>query len=1830
MWSTYFLCLLVGFAAASDYAWKSDTEYHYNVRGRTLASLHQVDNQYTGIVIRAELTVRPKHDGLLQAKLQNTQYAQVHAKLPGGWKSEIPESQLSFRPMQLANKPFEIKLKNGTVQELIVDKSIPNWEANIIKSVISQIQVDVQGENMIKSRFNQPAEHQTSDISAEFKTMEDTVTGKCETLYDISELPEYLVQSQPELVPFPQFKADGDFIDVIKTRNYSNCDERIVYHYGLSELEGFEPAASNMGDFLTKSSVSRIILSGNLKRYTIQSSVTTNKIVMKPTPNAHQRGLVVSHMNITLAKINPVSGQSQEISERKVLGNLVYRYNSPYASHNEAREGNRNSEEHKYGSDSSSSSSSSSSSEEHNQEQSHRMRHPRSLDRFQDKQNRYDSSSSSSSSSSEESGEQWQQTKPSLASPPETPLLPYTIGYQGQSIKSAQNINIIQAVQKLAKQIGEDLQTPSDMPKEDTLAKFTILRNLIRTMNYQEMQEASRELYNLKNKQERKQTDSWRTFRDAVAQAGTGPALLIVKDWIQNMKIRGTQAASIIATVADNARTPTDEYMKTFYTLATDSKVLDEPYLNDTAILSFAELVHSVYVDKEESHNEYPVHAFGKFYKQNREALHKEYIPYCAKQMKQAIHEADSHKIHVYIRCLGNIGECHILEAFEPYLEGQKQVSQFQRLLMIVSMDKLAKTNPKCARSVLYKTYQNEGENPETRVAAVHHLMRTSPPSSMLQRMAEATHFDSSNYVSAAVKSVIQTAANLKHSAHAELARAAQAAVHLLNDKSYGIQYSKQYLSDYVVREMNLVYKQHVTYLQSDDSIIPQGFLYSLKSNMGGLTRQYMTLQAMLSSVNDLYKVWGTQTTKDEITKESLSKQQSQWASEQIARLLKINYEEREQLEGNVHFGFGGIRRFYTFDNQTIEQLPQYLKELSSTLKKGEEFNHTKFYNSYEMIISFPTEMGLPFVYTLDTPTLVSLHGEVKVITHPQIVSSNEEIQTPETVNVTADIRAVVYTKTQAKLGFVTPFEHQHYVAGYDKQVQLNLPLRVQVDIDVENQQVEIEMEPLDDQSEEVFHYSTRPYTAKHDILNLKPISRIATSNIVHVREPMIYEHTFGKKLGMAFHLKAKTEQKFADFKSLYESYQRHEGWSYLMAPLMEDSLVYTNFSLQYVDELSHADSVNFQMGWNQTHFAGQRDGSDPEFQELYKKASDLEETDERQEFFMKKAAVGINNADASVYDMSIQFRGKEQHQYNATFAVATSSVDKKSRVLFYYNKDASNEKDHELCFYAQNKIPNTNALDFVYALKFDPTSTSQMKFAYGENCQTGAKVDIKAKWEQSEERQRYLQSRPMAKLCFEQMKHGDKQLYACRNMTARANFLDQYSFDIKYENMSPEARNWTYKAYSVARHLGYPYMSENIFEGHGQRNQIKIEANFEPDFESMNVTLEAEKMQAEYNNIRFNNWAKAVVAVHPVFDVQGRLAGEAQNEVFNPTCVVDQNHVNTFDNRSYPIDLGKTWHVQMHYRVQRAGRQEEQGQDKNERFQSEDDYDYVVLVRDSENNKKEVKLTLNDEKNYYEIDMVPASGNAHSGSSPAAKVMVNQQQIKFDDQHSYDIEDDLLQIYALPNGDVKIEVNGDFYVIYDGERVKLTTTKSDQFRGEVRGLCGTFDGEQTTDFATPKNCILRDPLEFASTWAIIDGSSQGPAKERQARAHQSACIEVEQVYANVVSPRDYRHEQQKQHQQQHHESRQHSSGSCSKLQTQAIEEDNGNTICFTTRPLPVCRSGCKADKKVVKGVDVHCIQKSKVSDLWQSQIAKGANPDFAHKPVTKEIKIKVAQSCSA
>lgn len=397
---------------------------------------------------------------------------------------------------------------------------------NIIRSIVSQLQVGTQGKNVIRSKLNMlPKQEQDTAL---FKTMEDTVDGECETLYDITHMPKYTLQRNQHLVPQPQLIGQGQIFDVIKTKNFSNCEQRPGYHFGLTGMTQWEPATNQMGNFLTRSAISRVILSGNLKSYTIQSSVTTNRIIVSPEVSNIQKGEVISRVNLTLSSVSAVNEEVQGPSNPQSVHKLVYDYNRAFIKDHEARE------------------------------QLHKRQYATSES---------SSSSSSSSESSSVSSEEWHQDLPTMDQASEYPFLPYFVGYKGHSIQ--EKVNTVEIARKISEKIAEEMRTPEEIPRQSTLDRFTILTNVISTMNVKQLEQLTQELY-VKEESESKVYPSqrramWMIYRDAVAQAGTNPSLLMIKKWIENQQIQGEEAAQVVALLPETAKTPTAEYMKNFF-----------------------------------------------------------------------------------------------------------------------------------------------------------------------------------------------------------------------------------------------------------------------------------------------------------------------------------------------------------------------------------------------------------------------------------------------------------------------------------------------------------------------------------------------------------------------------------------------------------------------------------------------------------------------------------------------------------------------------------------------------------------------------------------------------------------------------------------------------------------------------------------------------------------------------------------------------------------------------------------------------------------------------------------------------------------------------------------------------------------------------------------------------------------------------------------------------------------------------------------------------------------------------------------------------------------
>lgn len=286
-----------------------------------------------------------------------------------------------------------------------------------------------------------------------------------------------------------------------------------------------------------RSSVSRIVLSGDVKEYTIQSSVTTNKVVVNPDQREDQHASITSVMELRLQKVNNVQDQMSAPSDPQSAGNLVYDYNNPFDKQ---------------------------SARQPSHPKMHLQKNKKGKEHWRDNEDSYEISSESLSEEDEREGDKMMESSHN----PQLPMF-----NDGISIGSSNLANVPESVKSVAREIGNEMAAYDTMPEKDTLEKFTILTRLVRMMNVNEIDQVQRELYeaprstsdlNPASQEQKARRNTWVAFRDAVAQAGNSPALINIKKWVQEKKIVDDEAAMVIDSIAKSTRMPTPEYMENF------------------------------------------------------------------------------------------------------------------------------------------------------------------------------------------------------------------------------------------------------------------------------------------------------------------------------------------------------------------------------------------------------------------------------------------------------------------------------------------------------------------------------------------------------------------------------------------------------------------------------------------------------------------------------------------------------------------------------------------------------------------------------------------------------------------------------------------------------------------------------------------------------------------------------------------------------------------------------------------------------------------------------------------------------------------------------------------------------------------------------------------------------------------------------------------------------------------------------------------------------------------------------------------------------------------
>ncbi|XP_014605280.1 PREDICTED: vitellogenin-like [Polistes canadensis] len=1752
MRSPFILLLLVGIVAANssdddNHGWVVGREYQYLIRSRTVTGLDTLGDQYAGILMKAVLEVQCVSADIFRFKLLNPQYAKIHKTLPNGWESHISDQMLEYEDLQLSNEPFVVKLKHKVFRELIVNENVPVWEVNIIKSIISQLQTDTQGENMKRNKGLQVPENENP--FATFHSMEDSISGRCEVLYDIVPLDEHMIHDRPELLPNPEIRGKGELFYITKTKNYEKCDQRVDYHFGISGNANWESDIRNNDKIMKRSSTSYMVLSGTLKNFIVQSAVTRTKIIMKPRLVDEQESIVMSKMNVTLVSVQEMTNQIPEPSRPISTGNLVYTYNDPF-SENERRRPGQPSE-----SFNSMSNEVDSNSESNEELQLIREQYGQSFKTnvVNDEDKRY-----------------WQK-KPTLQDAPRNPFLPLFIGNKGKAVLLSDKTDFIKMVSTLVEEIANEIENPNTMPEQETLDKFTILSRLISSMSLEQINKAERNLHSVWNEispDERNQIKNENirdVYRDAIASAGTGPALMTIKRWIENKQIKEFEAAEVVSAIPKTARIPTAEYVDTLFEIARNPEVQKQLYLNSSIVLSFAELVHLTQVSNISMFNSYPVNVFGRLSPRQNDAVIRKYIPFLAEQLRKAIKDGNSPRIQVYIIALGITGHPKILSVFEPYLEGKEQVSTFQRFLMVMSLKKLIDVKPSLARSVLYKIYLNTWDVHYVRCAAVYLLMKTSPPLDMLMRMAQFTNYDYNKQVNSAVKSSIENAAELTYPEWQELATNARKVLHLLNPADTEYYHSQNYFMEAQMNDQ-LSYRALMNYIGSEDSIIPMSIFVAMKTSYNNFLGPPYELSLSISSVKSLLEMYRHKSGKENV-EESLT--------EKIAKMLNIESDDVEQVEGTFFYKTPYLDRYFSFDNHTIERV---IRNLMSSKHSG-RVNINKWLSN-DMVMSFPTETGLPFVYALHRPIFYKLSGTTK----PDMKSG-------------FDVRLLMSTKDQGRVGFIAPFDHEAYVSGIDSNCQIFLPFRLNYNVNSEKNRIDLALRPSEQDANtrtRLGHFSEVPYTSQYDLLSLRPLLLTKNTHRVGRNEPT--QIRIPNDPNSVFAVEVESDNLMERLQQFLKS---DDKWYDMTSMLSFTKGTYEKIDLYVKPNLQENEAIKLFAVWDNMEIRPENDNSDEgSWQSGNKVVLTNQHTPDspaRRKTFLSEASKGMNSGNAFVVDTGLEIPGAWGSSHVLTWCLAGSEVENKFRSLSYMRMNLPQRNTtFEICTNTQMKSTATAPFDYQKILNDDPRLKFTLNIQAGTTCSEGKRIAIEGQMKQTEDYKMYVQKSSMAKKCNENQKNRIRNCQGAINMASILNEVDMtISFDSEEDNNAVlDTIKNSKKLFEISDIQVQKESNDN------KNNEVNIRIKLSPDMKSVDG-----RIYAPGNTFTFSNFE-----VSQIWDDIDMDKNEKDNG-FTASCTIDNDEAITFDGKAYPLQLGKCPHVLL------TTYPKHNPNKFNELWDIPEDMKLSIVAQETENNKKEIRVQVgNDEVQLRQSGM-------------ELEAMVNGQKVRCSQKESYkQVKNDELvfEIYKLPGPALKLQsAVYDLDLVYDGNRVQIEVPTT--YRKSIRGLCGDYDGRPENDFVTPKNCMLQKPEEFTSTY-ILKERCEGNALKHAKKAQFSKCITKVIHFSDVVNDEEAGRAFTNWKQWGYH--RKDNMNHCHSHRIRTISKEN--KICFTMRPVPMCTSGCKPNGTKQKKYYLYCLPQNEQSIGMKKRVEKGANPDFSQRTPSSTEMFNVPVECVA
>lgn len=501
--------------------------------------------------------------------------------------------------------------------------------------------------------------------------------------------------------------------------------------------------------------------------------------------------------------------------------------------------------------------------------------------------------------------------------------------------------------------------------------------------------------------------------------------------------------------------------------------------------------------------------------------------------------------------------------------------------------------------------------------------------------------------------------------------------------------------------------------------------------------------------------------------------------------------------------------------------------------QKHQQLNVNRLQNR-DTAVSFSTESGLPFTYSIQRPILQQIEA-----TNAETDNNNYSKIAKGTVNM------LFASRIENRFGFTTPFEHQQYIGGIDRDYHVNVPIEFKVERQSDKHQVSLELKvkskssqqsKIQTQTQQVMHMSTVPFVTRHDILDVQPLHHNRNSQVAFTRaQSGVSQHRASYGAGVIT-----VEMEFD--KEVAET-MNNRNLMKLLLPSNENDVHYKKVDV-YLDSNAARRGIRLNIAHAESSSDNVNQQSESPTLQTFTVTDGQPNSEARRQQFLTELSRTIQPANNFVWDVDVEYPTlQKQIRQVLTVGVGHNNVDEKYRTLVYWNTQSATDGNinYEALGTGNMKLSQRTPLNIENTLNREHQNNFDFNLQYGKKYSNGEKMHVNGNMLQSMDLRDKIKDSETVKECQEESKQGKKGTQACQRAAVLARMKDRVKIST---NVDAERHNTIVDKLLniISILLGAEVVSVN--QRHTKTNTIDIELQSSPSQDQADISISSSDIE--------------------------------------------------------------------------------------------------------------------------------------------------------------------------------------------------------------------------------------------------------------------------------------------------------------------------------------------------------------------------------------------------